>query len=157
MVPEVYARPPEPAGDRRRSRPHNGRMTSSSTGAAVRDDPTRTRFAAAGAAAVIVGAGLTLRAVATGEVAKYGGDALYTLLLFALVLVVAPGTAPIRAAALALAVSWGVEFLQLTDGPAYLARQSTAARLVLGSTFNAPDLFWYAVGAVTGPLVVRRR
>ncbi|MFE2438648.1 DUF2809 domain-containing protein, partial [Streptomyces sp. NPDC059409] len=95
-------------------------MTSSSTRAAVRDDPTRTRLAAAGAAAVIVGAGLTLRAVATGEVAKYGGDALYTLLLFALVLVVAPGTAPIRAAALALAVSWGVEFLQLTDGPAYL-------------------------------------
>lgn len=157
MVPEVYARPPEPAGNRRQSRPHNGRMTSSSTRAAVRDDPTRTRLAAAGAAAVIVGAGLTLRAVATGEVAKYGGDALYTLLLFALVLVVAPGTAPIRAAALALAVSWGVEFLQLTDGPAYLARQSTVARLVLGSTFNAPDLFWYAVGAVTGPLVVRRR
>ncbi|MDU0258237.1 DUF2809 domain-containing protein [Streptomyces sp. PU10] len=132
-------------------------MTSSSTGAAARDDPTRTRLAAAGAAAVIVGAGLTLRAVATGEVAKYGGDALYTLLLFALVLVVAPGTAQIRAAALALAVSWGVEFLQLTDGQAHLARQSTAARLVLGSTFNAPDLFWYAVGAVTGPLVVRRR
>ncbi|MEV8127266.1 DUF2809 domain-containing protein [Streptomyces sp. NPDC085944] len=132
-------------------------MTASSTRAAARDDPKRTRLAAAGAAAVIVGAGLTLRAVATGEVAKYGGDALYTLLLFALVLVVAPGTAPIRAAALALAVSWGVEFLQLTDGPARLARQSTAARLALGSTFNAPDLFWYAVGAVTGPLVVRRR
>ncbi|AIV32253.1 DUF2809 domain-containing protein [Streptomyces sp. R1] len=132
-------------------------MTSSSTRAAVRDAPTRTRLAAAGAAAVIVGAGLTLRAVATGEVAKYGGDALYTLLLFALVLVAAPRTAPVRAAALALAVSWGVEFLQLTDGPAHLARQSTAARLVLGSTFNAPDLFWYAVGAVTGPLAVRRR
>ncbi|MFA3877926.1 DUF2809 domain-containing protein [Streptomyces sp. MMCC 100] len=131
-------------------------MTSSSTRVPARDDPTRKRLAAATAAAVIVGAGLALRAVATGEVAKYGGDALYTLLLFALVLVAAPRTAPAKAAAVALAVSWGVEFLQLTDGPAHLARQSTAARLVLGSTFNAPDLFWYAVGAVTGWSVVRR-
>ncbi|CAM5229568.1 hypothetical protein STENM36S_07418 [Streptomyces tendae] len=133
-------------------------MTSPSTRVAVRDDqtPTRTRLTAALAAAVIVGAGLGLRAVAAGAVAKYGGDALYTLLLFALVLLVAPRTAPTKAAASALAVSWGVEFLQLTDVPAHLARQSTAARLVLGSTFNAPDLFWYAVGAATGLLAVRR-
>ncbi|CAM5429520.1 hypothetical protein SVIOM342S_04920 [Streptomyces violaceorubidus] len=133
-------------------------MTSPSTRVAVRDDqtPTRTRLTAALAAAVIVGAGLGLRAVAAGAVAKYGGDALYTLLLFALVLLVAPRTAPAKAAATALAVSWGVEFLQLTDVPAHLARQSTAARLVLGSTFNAPDLFWYAVGAATGLLAVRR-
>ncbi|CAL9340681.1 DUF2809 domain-containing protein [Streptomyces sp. enrichment culture] len=137
-------------------------MTASSTRVAGPDDPvtTRTRarrrLVAAAAAVVIVGAGLALRAVAAGEVAKYGGDALYTLLLFALVLVAAPGTAPAKAAAVALAVSWGVEFLQLTDVPADLARQSTAARLVLGSTFNAPDLFWYAVGAVAGWWAVRR-
>lgn len=138
-------------------------MTSFLTRAAGPDDPAMTgrararrRLAAAAAALVIVGAGLALRAVAAGEVAKYGGDALYTLLLFALVLVVAPRTAPAKAAAIALAVSWGVEFLQLTDVPAHLARQSTAARLVLGSTFNAPDLFWYAVGAAAGWSVVRR-
>ncbi|CAM5280347.1 hypothetical protein STENM223S_11411 [Streptomyces tendae] len=105
---------------------------------------------------MIASAGLALRAVAAGEVAKYGGDALYTLLLSALVRVAAPRTAPAKAAAVALAVSWAVEFLQLTDLPAHLARQSTAARLVLGSTFNAPDLFWYAVGAVAGWWVVRR-
>ncbi|WP_217167946.1 DUF2809 domain-containing protein [Streptomyces sp. AC512_CC834] len=105
---------------------------------------------------VIVGAGLTLRAVAAGDVAKYGGDALYTLLVLALVFVVAPSTPPAKAAGAALAVSWGVEFLQLTDLPAQLARQSTAARLVLGSTFNAPDLFWYAVGAVAGWSLVPR-
>ncbi|MEC4572442.1 hypothetical protein [Streptomyces virginiae] len=28
-----------------------------------------------------------------------------------------------------------------------------AARLVLGSTFNAPDLVWYAVGATVGGLL----
>ncbi|MGV9505005.1 ribosomal maturation YjgA family protein [Streptomyces tendae] len=138
-------------------------MTSSSTEVAGPDGPAATgrtparrRLAAAVAAAVIVGAGLALRTVAVGEAAKYGGDALYTLLLFALVLVAAPRTAPAKAAAVALAVSWGVELLQLTDVPAHLARRSTAARLVLGTTFNAPDLFWYAVGAAVGRAVVRR-
>ncbi|MEZ3180724.1 DUF2809 domain-containing protein [Streptomyces pimonensis] len=119
--------------------------------------PARTRVAAAVAALVTVGAGLGLRAVAAGNVAKYGGDALYTLLIFALVVLVAPRVTPSKAAGVALAVSWGVEFLQLTGLPAELSRHSTAARLVLGSTFNAPDLFWYAVGAIAGWLVARGR
>ncbi|GHH94601.1 ribosomal maturation YjgA family protein [Streptomyces capillispiralis] len=119
--------------------------------------PARTRRAAAVAVPLIVGAGLGLRTVAAGDVAKYGGDALYTLLILALVLVAAPRLTPPRAAAIALAVSWGVEFLQLTGLPAELSRHSTAARLVLGSTFNAPDLFWYAVGATAGRLVLGGR
>ncbi|NEA80049.1 DUF2809 domain-containing protein [Actinospica acidiphila] len=121
----------------------------------------RTRLLAAVAALATVGAGLGLRAVATGDVAKYGGDALYTLLILALVVVLAPRSTPARAAGIALAVSWAVELLQLTGLPAGLSARSTAARLVLGSTFNAPDLFWYAVGACAGWLalraVVRRR
>ncbi|MFE0552594.1 DUF2809 domain-containing protein [Streptomyces pilosus] len=117
--------------------------------------PGRRRLVAAPAALMIVGAGLGLRAVATGDVAKYGGDALYTLLMLALVVLVAPRTPPSAAAGAALAFSWGVEFLQLTPLPAELARHSTLARLVLGSTFNAPDLFWYAVGAAAGGLVMK--
>ncbi|MFE0807545.1 DUF2809 domain-containing protein [Streptomyces sp. NPDC058848] len=115
---------------------------------------SRIRLPAAVAALSVVGAGLGLRSVAAGDVAKYGGDSLYTLLIFTLVLLVAPRTSAAKAAALALAVSWGVEFLQLSGVPAELSRHSTAARLVLGSTFNAPDLFWYAVGALAGWLVV---
>ncbi|WP_372514438.1 DUF2809 domain-containing protein [Streptomyces fragilis] len=109
---------------------------------------------AAVAAPVIVLAGLGLRAVATGDLAKYGGDALYTLLLLALVVLAAPRTTPWKAATIALAVSWAVEFSQLTGVPAELSRHSVAARLVLGSTFNAPDLFWYVVGAAAGWLAV---
>ncbi|MFF3013527.1 DUF2809 domain-containing protein [Streptomyces sp. NPDC057939] len=123
-------------------------------------DPTRIRVAAALAALVTVGAGLGLRAVAAGGVAKYGGDALYTVLLLALVVLAAPRVTPVRAAAVALAASWAVEFLQLGPLPAELSRRSVVARLVLGSTFNAPDLFWYAVGAAAGCLVhtaLRRR
>ncbi|MGE7384827.1 DUF2809 domain-containing protein [Streptomyces sp. NPDC004126] len=114
----------------------------------------RARLAAAGAAVVVVAAGLGLRAVAGGDVAKYGGDALYTVLVLALVVLVAPRLAAPRAAAAALAVSWAVEFLQLSAVPAELSRRSTVARLVLGSTFNAPDLLWYAVGAAAGGLVL---
>ncbi|MFJ8542477.1 DUF2809 domain-containing protein [Streptomyces sp. NPDC093586] len=127
-----------------------------STRARGDDDPPRVRRAAGAAALVIVGAGTGLRAVSEGDVAKYGGDALYTLLVFALVVLAAPRVTPWKAGAAALAVSWCVEFLQLTDLPATLSRQSTAARLVLGSTFNAPDLLWYAVGAATGWLVAAR-
>ncbi|MEU3660285.1 DUF2809 domain-containing protein [Streptomyces sp. NPDC032940] len=120
----------------------------------VERDPVRVRLTAGAAALLTVAAGAGLRAVSGGDVAKYGGDALYTLLILALVVLVAPRATPWKAAAVALAVSWGVEFLQLTGLPATLSRQSTAARLVLGSTFNAPDLLWYAVGAAAGWLVV---
>ena len=121
-----------------------------------RSDTTaaRTRATAAVAALVTVGAGLGLRAVTTGDVAKYGGDALYTLLILSLVVLAAPRATPLKAAGVALSVSWGVEFLQLSGLPADLSRHSTAARLILGSTFNAPDLFWYVIGAIAGGLVM---
>ncbi|MFC9585592.1 DUF2809 domain-containing protein [Streptomyces yangpuensis] len=115
--------------------------------------PGRIRLVAAGAAAVTVGLGLGLRAVAAGSVAEYGGDALYTVLLVALVVLVAPRWTPLRAAGTALAASWAVELLQLSSLPAELSRHSVAARLVLGSTFNPPDLFWYVVGAAGGWLL----
>ncbi|MFJ8430814.1 DUF2809 domain-containing protein [Kitasatospora sp. NPDC094019] len=105
------------------------------------------RGAAATAAVLTVGAGLGTRTVAGGEVAKYAGDALYTVLLYALAVLVAPRLRPPVAAAWAAAPSWAVELFQLTGVPDDLARRSTLARLVLGSTFNPPDLLWYLVGA----------
>lgn len=55
-----------------------------------------------------------------------------------------------RACALAPTINWRTEFLQLSEAPVELSRHSTAALLVLGSTLNAPNLFWYAVGAPVG-------
>ncbi|GHA73337.1 DUF2809 domain-containing protein [Streptomyces termitum] len=110
----------------------------------------RTRLAAGAAAALTVAAGLGVRAAAAGPVAKYAGDALYTVLLLALVVLLAPRTRPAVAAGTALALSWAVELFQLTGVPAALAAHSTLARLVLGTSFNAPDLFWYAIGAAAG-------
>ncbi|MGW0548791.1 ribosomal maturation YjgA family protein [Streptomyces altiplanensis] len=113
----------------------------------LRRTRARTRVRAAVAAGLTLSAGLGVRAVADGDIAKYAGDALYTVLLCTLALLLAPATRPPVAAAVALGLSWAVECAQLTGVPAELAERSTAARLVLGSTFNAPDLLWYAVGA----------
>ncbi|MET9880347.1 DUF2809 domain-containing protein [Actinacidiphila glaucinigra] len=117
-------------------------------------DPVRTtRLVAALAAALTVGAGLALRAMAEGSVAKYGGDTLYTVLVLALVVLLAPRVTPLTATVSALVFSCAVEFLQLSGIPSELSQRSGIARLVLGSTFNAPDLLWYAVGAAVGGLV----
>ncbi|MFD5876441.1 DUF2809 domain-containing protein [Streptomyces sp. NPDC060322] len=105
------------------------------------------RATAVAAALVTVAAGLGVRSTADGDVAKYAGDALYTVLIHTLVVLLVPRVRPLTAAGVALAVSWAVELAQLTGVPADLARRSTVARLVLGSTFNAPDLLWYAAGA----------
>lgn len=120
----------------------------------LRGDPRwAARAVAAGAAVLTVAAGLGVRAVAHGDTGKYAGDALYTVLVYALVVLAAPRLRPVAAVGSALAISWAIEFLQLTDVPAELSRRSAVARLVLGSTFNAPDLFWYAVGAAAAGLV----
>lgn len=114
---------------------------------------TRTRLIACAAALSTLAAGLGIRAVMTGDIAKYAGDALYTALIHVLVVLVAPRVKPAAAAGAALGFSCAVELFQLTGIPGELAVHSLAARLVLGSTFNAPDLLWYAVGAVLSALV----
>ncbi|MEV4019430.1 DUF2809 domain-containing protein [Nonomuraea angiospora] len=92
------------------------------------------------AAVLTVAAGLGVRAFFDGPVSKYAGDALYTVLIYTLVVLILPRVRPWVAAALAAGASWVIEFAQLGEIPAVL-------RPLLGSTFNPPDLFWYAAGA----------
>ncbi|WP_211370500.1 DUF2809 domain-containing protein [Nonomuraea turkmeniaca] len=92
------------------------------------------------AAALTIAAGLGVRLLWDGPVPKYAGDALYTVLIYTLAVLIRPGIRPWAAAPAATALSWVIEFAQLAEIPAVL-------RPVLGSTFNPPDLFWYAVGA----------
>ncbi|MER6300104.1 DUF2809 domain-containing protein [Kitasatospora sp. NPDC001539] len=122
------------------------------------------RVPAAAAAGLTVAAGLGVRAGAAalgvragavGEVAKYAGDALYTVLVYALVVLVAPAVRPARAALWAAAVSWAVELFQATGLPEAWGRHSGLVQLVLGSTFDPPDLAWYPVGALGAALVHR--
>jgi hypothetical protein len=99
------------------------------------------------AAVLILAAGLGVRAFTGGAFAKYAGIALYAALVYALVAWLFPRLAPQWTALAATAFCWLVELAQLTPWPAALSQRSVVARLVLGSTFNAPDLIWYAVGA----------
>lgn len=106
------------------------------------------------AAALTVAAGLGVRMLWDGPVPKYAGDALYTVLIYTLVLLVRPGARPSAAAPVSAGLSWAIEFAQLGEIPSVL-------RPVLGSTFNPPDLLWYAVGAAAAwaahTLWLRRR
>ncbi|MFJ4434803.1 DUF2809 domain-containing protein [Streptomyces sp. NPDC088923] len=115
----------------------------------------RPRLLAALAALVTIGLALCVRALwPATDFAKYTGDALYTVLLACLCLLLAPALAARRAAAVALALSWAVELVQLWPDVALLSARHALARYVLGSTFNAPDLFWYAAGAALAATVL---
>src|SRR5688500_5832749 len=111
-----------------------------------------TRVAALAAAVLILAAGLGVRAVTTGAFAKYAGVALYAALAYTIVVLLVPRWRPLWTALVAVGFCWLVEFAQLTPYPADLSARSGLARLVLGSAFHPPDLFWYAVGvaAVAG-------
>ena len=102
------------------------------------------------AAAVVVLAGLGARAGLPHALGDPLGDALYATLVVLLVVLVRPRTAPASAALAGLALCAAVELFQLTGVPAELAARWPLVRLALGTTFWAPDLLRYAVGAALG-------
>jgi len=87
---------------------------------------------------------------------KYGGDALWALVVFLGCGFLLRRTSTLRIALIALAVSWSVEVFQLYQAPWIEAVRATVfGRLVLGSTFNWPDLLAYAFGILAGALAER--
>jgi hypothetical protein len=85
------------------------------------------------------------------SLSKYGGDALWALMVFVGFGFLFPRASTLIVALLALTFSWGVEFSQLYHAPWIDALRATLpGRLVLGSTFNWPDLPAYALGVGIG-------
>ncbi|MEU4358342.1 DUF2809 domain-containing protein [Streptomyces virginiae] len=107
---------------------------------------------AAAAAVVTVGRGARAAGRGGGRRGHVRRGRARAVLPPALVVLVAPRWTHLRAAGTAPAVSWAVELFRLSSVPAELSWDSVAARLVLGSTFNAPDPFRSAVGAAAGGL-----
>lgn len=116
----------------------------------------RRRISYALALPMVMGVGLALRSGAAAAVfpelvVKYGGDALWALLVF-LGLRLVSARAPIWvAAAGALAFAYGIEFSQLYHAgwiDAWRARRLGA--VILGSTFNWPDFPAYTLGVALG-------
>ncbi|MGW6130990.1 ribosomal maturation YjgA family protein [Cellulomonas sp. NPDC055163] len=118
------------------------------------------RPALAVAAFLTVAAGLAVRSAAAVDagggvasaVAEPVGDALYAVLVYALVGVVAVRARPWVLAVAAWALSSVVEVAQLTGLPAAVVALWDPARWVLGTTFDAPDLVAYAAGAALAAL-----
>jgi hypothetical protein len=114
----------------------------------------RRRLPAASALVLTCIAGPTFRAFTEGALAKAGGDILYAVGVYALVLLIRPGLSRTAAAAAASALCWSVEFAQLTPFPAEASRHSALGRLVLGSTFYPADLASYLVGVLLATAVL---
>jgi hypothetical protein len=87
-------------------------------------------------------------------VAKYGGDALWALMVFFLARAVNPRPSLRANSAVALAICWLIELSQLYRAPWIESiRHTRLGHLVLGSTFNPPDLLAYAAGVGLGALL----
>ncbi|GAA2729434.1 DUF2809 domain-containing protein [Actinocorallia aurantiaca] len=101
----------------------------------------------AGAVATLaVGLGITL--VGFGKAGEYAGGVLYACLVGLLILLVLPRLRPVPFVLATAGLCWAVEFFQLTPWPAEWAERSFLSRLVFGTTFNAPDLLPYVLGAI---------
>ena len=88
---------------------------------------------------------------------KYPGDALWTMMVFFALAVIAPRLSVLQLALGALAISWAVEFGQLYQAPWIAAvRAHPLGHLVLGTAFGWMDLVAYTVGAVVSFMIESR-
>ncbi len=111
--------------------------------------------------AAVIGAGLWWRSVGNPVAPfwhKYGGDALWALLMFLGFRCVLIRASVLRVTLFSLAFCFAVEFSQIYRAPWIDAiRHTRLGALALGATFNAPDLIAYAVGVVFGAAVESTR
>ncbi|GIG37657.1 ribosomal maturation YjgA family protein [Cellulomonas pakistanensis] len=105
-------------------------------------------LATAVAGAVVVVLGLATARLGSGGTADALGDALYAALVLLLVALAAPRWPRAVRAGVAVALCWAVELLQLTGVPAAASSAWPPLRYLLGTTFVATDLLWYAVGVL---------
>ncbi len=114
----------------------------------------RNRLLQTVALVLVLGAGLLWRShylPLSPFVSKYGGDALWALAVFLGAGLCFRHASTLSLGLAALGFAWGIEFSQLYHAP-WLdqLRWSLPGRLVLGSTFNPPDLLAYLIGVVCG-------
>ena len=112
--------------------------------------PSRNRLLYAVLVLLVIGTGLLWRSrflPLSPFACKYGGDALWAAVVFVGFGFLFRHISTLRLSLLAFGFAWVVEFSQLYHAPWVDAIRSTLpGRLVLGSTFNWPDLAAYAVG-----------
>jgi len=109
------------------------------------------------AVVVVIGIGLLWRSgllPLPHFVAKYGGDSLWALVVFLCFGIVYPRSPTLRIGFIAICYSWSIEFLQLYHVEWLDRIRSThLGQLMLGTTFNSPDLLAYVLGIALGASV----
>ncbi|WP_282948363.1 DUF2809 domain-containing protein [Cellulomonas endometrii] len=126
-------------------------MTRQSTAAqatATRPRVRRPWGSTAAAGGLVVAAGLASARSGSGPVGDALGDALYAALVLLLVRLAWPGLRRRTQAVIAVGLCWAVEAAQATGGPAAAVRAWAPLRYLLGTTFVATDLLWYAAGVL---------
>lgn len=121
----------------------------------ARKDPfKRSRIRYASAAVIVMVTGILWRSVLfplPSVTGKYGGDALWALLVFIGFGGLFNTASTLRVAVASLGFAWLTEFSQLYHAPwTNSIRDTLIGRLVLGSTFNPPDLLAYVGGIALG-------
>lgn len=124
--------------------------------------PRRRRAWLGAALVVTVLLGLVTTAVpGHGSLTGPAGDALYAVMAWLVVAMVAPRVDASVITLTSLALCWTVEAAQATGVPARVVEAVPAGHLLLGTTFAATDLLWYAAGCAAAwgvdRAVVRRR
>ena len=120
---------------------------------------TRSRPVYALAVALVVGLGLLWRSgqlPLSSFAAKYGGDALWALLVFCGFGFVFRRISTVRLFLISICFAWAIEFSQLYHAPWIDSiRSFRMGHLILGSTFNRPDLLAHVIGVALGAAVER--
>src|SRR6478752_3404001 len=89
----------------------------------------------------------------TPFLSKYGGDALWALMVFFGFGFLFTRISTARLALVSLGFAWAIEFSQLYHTPWFdMVRATRPGHLVFGSTFNWPDFPAYAVGILVGAI-----
>lgn len=96
----------------------------------------------------MIATGLIVHFRMRGPAGDIIGDALYAVMIYLLAVVLLPRTSRRILAALALALCFGIELLQLTALPASVNGAFPPAALVLGHGFDQRDLLVYLVAVL---------
>jgi hypothetical protein len=108
--------------------------------------PRRRRLVVALVLGVVVVAGLLVATRVPDPWGDVGGDVLYAVATYVLVVLVLARARPLVAGALALGWCWAVEALQATGLATAVNDAVPPAAWLLGSTFAVRDLVCYLVG-----------
>jgi hypothetical protein len=110
-------------------------------------------------AALVIGTGLLWRSHLVplpDFLVKYGGDSLWALLVFLVFGFIFTRRSTWRVVFMAFCFAWSIEFLQLYHAEWIDSIRSTRiGHLILGSTFNSPDLLAYLLGIAFGGFAER--